>query len=125
MIAPGNQGLITSSMDGNVMIWDLAVGQPKAVLSGELMSYAAIALSPDGRRLAAYGVEGAITLWDTSLKHPLRVSALQTPGERSQQLVFSEDGNSLVMLGNDSLRIWHAPALTEIEAIEKVTGKSL
>jgi WD40 repeat protein len=111
-------------MDGNVMIWDLAVGQPKAVLSGELMSYAAIALSPDGRRLAAYGVEGAITLWDTSLKHPLRVGALPS-AERSQQLVFSEDGNSLVMLGNDSLRIWHAPALTEIEAIEKVTGKSL
>jgi WD40 repeat protein len=89
--------------NGHVTLWDITdlarprqAGRPLPLAEGELAS--SVAVSPDGRTLAAGSEDGSIALWDiSSPSHP--VAGLITPpgqdNDSVEQAVFSPDGRVL------------------------------
>ncbi len=77
--------LITGSDDGKVVLWDIVQEKPTAILDtavypvikpiqevyGSLLSIQSLAISGDGRMIAAGRLDGVITLWDMKTKLPL------------------------------------------------------
>jgi WD40 repeat protein len=68
--------------------------------------------SRDGTRLIGGGQDGTLTIWDAVTRQ--QVSRLMAHSSRVLGVAFAEDGNTLVSLSLDSLRLWHAPSSAEI-----------
>jgi WD40 repeat protein len=106
-----------TSLDG-VSVWDTASG--KSIGSGyasETSEPIAIAFSPDGSRLAAGAVNGALRLFDTSGNELLN---LPGHGQPLRSVAFSPDGDRLYSSGLDgNVRVWgtqsaYLPGATEL-----------
>jgi WD40 repeat protein len=99
---------------GAVRLWDGATGRPIPLhLDGPTDKVAAVALSPDGTRLAASRGDQTILLWDLATGG---LVTLEGPADRVAHGVrFSPDGKRLVSLHSEggthtfspvSIRIW-------------------
>jgi WD40 repeat protein len=77
---------------GRVWAWDAATGQTRGVFEGLLGSPFALAVSPDGRTLAAGNPFEPIRLWDIASGAPLPPRAEDRAGIG---LAFSPDGKTL------------------------------
>ncbi len=100
---------LMASVDANngLILWQLEAAQNPILktISGHSTWTYAIALSPDGRRLAFPGDE-SILLWDTS---PLGLSAEILTGElENNGVAFSSDGKTLASSGffNPNIYLW-------------------
>src|SRR5262249_34954143 len=82
-------------------LWDTASGTQLDVLRGHRGSVAAVAFSPDGRRLATAGHDGTARLWDAASGTQLDV--LRGPGAFTS-VAFAPDGGRLATGGS------HPPA---------------
>ncbi len=120
VLLPDGTTAATGDFDQDVKLWDLKTQKKLVTLGGERLAYFAIALSLDGRRLAAGG-STVVRLWDPATRQ--QVALLKTPipvGFGIRQLVFSVDGNTLVLEDEQrTLHTWRAPSWAEIEAAEK------
>jgi WD40 repeat protein len=68
-IMPGGSRLASTGLDRRVTIWDTATGQQVLALPGFAVGATCLTFSPDGRRLAAGGIEGrnaTIRIWDAT-----------------------------------------------------------
>jgi len=109
------QRLVTlgSSGPGDVRFWDAASGAPLGNVRGLNEHARAIALSPDGRRVAIGCANGTIALHDVDTGVPL----FTLRGHRGPvtSVAFSADGTQLVSGGNDkSIRLWIATRSHEV-----------
>jgi WD40 repeat protein len=76
----------------------------------------AVALSADGRWLAAGGLPLEVYLWD--LKGNMPASRLIGHDGTIQSVRFTPDGNTLLSLGSDGLlKLWHVPTRSELLTI--------
>ena len=103
---PGRQDAVSQS-DGTVALIDAETLQRRRsarVLDGFV---AAIAFSPDGRLLAATGLDGQLRLVDARTLRPAG-EASRPPSSTSQALAFSPDGRLLAASENfgGPVRIW-------------------
>jgi WD40 repeat protein len=106
----------TAAEDARIILYDVARGRILGTCGGQLMAWYAVAFSPDNLRLAAGGTDGVIKIWEVpSLREVARIKghALDI-----RSVGFSSDGNSITSMSSDSLRVWRAPSLAEIEAAE-------
>ena len=87
-----------------VWLFDVASGQIVGDLPGR---YYGLAFHPDGRRLAAAGIDGTIDVWDYRRRERL---ASYTGHQSTVYCVdYSPDGSRLASGGNDTtVRIWDA-----------------
>jgi WD40 repeat protein len=70
-------------------------------------------ITPDGRRLAVGVGNGLITIWD--LESLQEVATLKGHERRVLDLFFLRDGNTLVSISLDEVRVWRAPSLNEAD----------
>jgi WD40 repeat protein len=109
LLAPDGKSVWTADFDGRIVRlckWDLATG--KQLLHLSYPSYYrtdALALSPEGKHLAAGDFEGNVYLWDTKTGR----KALDFGGHHgsADAVVFTPDGRQLWTGGSDhTIRLW-------------------
>ena len=109
--SPDDRYLATAGEDASVCIWEVASGARRCDLTGQLTYFTAVAWSPNGDRLAGGGEDGTITIWDTTSYQ--QVGRLMGHRKPVRGLAFLADGNTLISVSMDSLRLWHAPSVAE------------
>jgi WD40 repeat protein len=100
----GGAGPASAGADRQVFLWDLAEGKPKHTLRAATL-VRCLALSPDGKRLAGGGEDGAVHLWEVDTGRPLMTDEqpVQLKGHTDWvlALTFRPDGKLLASSGHD------------------------
>ena len=107
--------LISSGKE--VRVWDIIEGRELFQITPRPGMFFNLALSPDGRRLAAGGGDGLITLWDTTSWQ--EVATLKGHEDAVFHLAFSADGQTLVSASPERLRVWQAEAKVESQSLKQ------
>ena len=110
---PDGQMLATGSLDGSIIVWDMAFPTPLQIgkkLGERWVDPWSVIFSPNGLTLAAGYEDGSITLWDVSdLNSSVQVSDLLT-AHRSDvmTLAFSPNSKILASGSNDNtIILWN------------------
>lgn len=94
--------------DHSVRVWDFQSGKQIQCLSGHPYGILAVALSPDGMRIATTGVGSAdatVRIWD--VQNGTELLCLRGHGANVTGVVFSPDGFRVVSVSQDNtVRIW-------------------
>jgi WD40 repeat protein len=119
--------LISASSDGTVRVWNWQSGQEQAKIdAGEPLL--AVALSPDGRRLAAGGYGTTVRIWDLGAGAPAlaKLHMLLPQDATVRGLTFSPDGAQLV-IGDEAglLRFWSMPTDLRPGQITPLAGEAV
>jgi WD40 repeat protein len=120
--------------DRDVKLWDVATGEVVRLYRGPKCPITALALSPDGRTLAATGTTGIpgkgthywdIHLWDAATGKELR--RWSDGIARITALAFSPDGKTLACGGeNRHLRFWDVGSGKELSPFSAlIAGESV
>ena len=111
-LLPDGRTLVSAAQD--VRFWDLNSQRQLSEfkLHASATAFFGCSVSPDGRRLAIGAGDRRITIWD--LASGQEVATLQGHEERADDVSFLSDGNTLVSVGADQLRVWRAPSFAEI-----------
>jgi WD40 repeat protein len=77
----------------------------------------ALALSPDGERVASVDADGSLRVWDLASRAELR--SLAAHPAAATGIAFSQDGKLLLSVGRDSVvRVWRADDLASVAELE-------
>lgn len=110
-VAPDGQ-MVVAGADGFLRFLD-AAGQEQGRLEVAPTPVIALALAPDGSRLAAGGVRGSVSLVDLATRQV--TASLVGPGVPVWSLAFTPDGQEVLTGGADRLvRRWDAASGTPI-----------
>ncbi|MCA9488878.1 MAG: PD40 domain-containing protein [Myxococcales bacterium] len=90
-----------------------ATGRPVKALGAQAGGVAAIAWSPDGKRLATTGNDGTLLVWDTLTWQP----QVLVEGAHGLQVAFSPDGKRLASVSYDGAVIVDVEAGTIVERL--------
>jgi hypothetical protein len=98
---------------GNIRAWNVASGKELRTYTGATLPSANLALSADGKRLAA-SHEGQFAVWDTATG---RVVAQVKHNRWIDNITFSRDGKTIFGTGQPDFKVSPAwPVLVEIDA---------
>ncbi|MCZ6690495.1 MAG: WD40 repeat domain-containing protein [Planctomycetota bacterium] len=133
---PDGKSVASSGSDRNVCIWDGETGKlrrkitQKAGFMEKLMAMAFVAdkaplaISPDGKTIAAGGARSVIRRWDQESGKELNV----TVGHRSYivAMAFSPDGKRIATGGGDkTIRLWDIRKRKEIQKLHSMRTGSV
>jgi WD40 repeat protein/beta-lactamase regulating signal transducer with metallopeptidase domain len=103
-------------MPGEAVVWDTQTWKPKRNLTGQGGPLWAVAISPDGAKVAAACTDGTVRVWDLATGEPVRTLERHDMGART--VAFSPDGRRLVSGGFDNtLRIWDTTTWGQVRSI--------
>jgi WD40 repeat protein len=106
---PDSRSFITTHRDGSLALWDARSVRVMEYLPVLGSNHWGVALSPNGRWLAAGKTSGELTIWDWTARHA--VTNFTVPCEYVGLLRFSRSGNFLFVIAANnewvtSTRIW-------------------
>ena len=103
--SPDGRTLAIGSWDKKVILWDVASGQLKVVLTGHSEQVHSVAFSPDSSILASGSLDKTVRLWNVVSGQPRAIFIGHTANVSS--VAFSPDG-SLLASGSDdrTVRLW-------------------
>jgi WD40 repeat protein len=110
LFSPNGQSLAVVAPNGEVQVWDLETQHQSASFIGYMGldyygSISALALAPDGSKVAAASTSGNVTLWSTTFETIAFLPTVNT--WNSGTPAFSSDGTMLAYTANsDTLRLW-------------------
>jgi len=121
LIDRNNRTLAGASTDGSVMLWDIASERcTHRIVLEDASGYSSVALSPNGRTLAAAGGE-TVAVWDVpNRKRKWSVK----PATRVDRVQFSPDGQTFCGWG-DGLFLWQGNTPKPISRQNKNYSKRL
>ena len=109
---------MTGAADRSVKVWDVASGARLYTLSDSTDAINAIALSPDGKRVAAGGVDKTIRVWRLGEKDGALEHTLIAHEDAILKLAWSPDGKYLASASADhTIKLFHAADLSEVRVI--------
>ncbi len=119
---PDGRTLVAGSQEGTVSEWDLGTQAQMQKLDGKMDILRSIALSADGKKIAASFAYNAIRLWDRKSgkmlfsNRPDHLASIEA-------LAFSPDGRKLVT-GSDlqTIHIWETPSGRHSRALQTKTS---
>jgi WD40 repeat protein len=112
--------LLTAGQTANaISAWDTRSWRKVAAFEGieriDSRSIAAIAVSPDGKTIAARGKAGFVLVWDVD--RPSNPTVLNTGAGQAFSSAFSPDGKTLAIGSlHASIRLWNVAARQEVAA---------
>ncbi|TDD70350.1 hypothetical protein E1293_34870 [Actinomadura darangshiensis] len=134
-VGAGGQRLALGNDDGTVAVWDLKtreqVGSPLRLLADAEFKkdlHVSVALSPDGRTLAAAGSrgnppdgttplaqvnKGMVRLWDLNTRKPLGDLPVPYPSS----VTFAPDGKTVTVIGADGAGLWNTQTRQRIRQV--------
>ncbi len=113
--------IVTGTWNGRVQSWDAATGAPLLDLPGDVQAVLAVALSPDGRWIAAGGAgEGRIGMWDAT--SGVRAARFQRACRDVRALAFAPDGRRLACAGEETVWVLDAASGAELLALRGHAG---
>ena len=114
-----SDGRTLVSLSHEVRFWDLNSRQQISSFQPRPTLFRGASLSPAGRRLAIGAGDGLITIWDLASRQ--EVATLRGHEQPLDSVSFLSDGNTLVSVGLDQLRVWRAASFEEAdrEALKK------
>jgi COMPASS component SWD3 len=104
-VSPDNRIVALAHYNGRILLWAYAPGDMPRCMRPltEYDELGSVAFSPDGR-LAVGLDKGNINLWD--IEHRSLVGALKGHRQPVLALGFNLDGDTLVSISPDELRVW-------------------
>ena len=120
-LAFGPEGLITSGLDGRLMLWDAEVGISR-VINDKAGWNTILAISPDGSTLASNEWHGRLRLWDLASGSPGDAQIGHTSPITS--IAFSPAGKLLASGGEDGvIWVWDVTSNTPDKAMPGHMGR--
>gem|GEM_PF-3077475 len=116
-LLPDRQTFVVAS--GDLILWDARNRRQTGKLSPRAGLFSALALPPDGHRMAAGGSDGRITIWDVASRE--ETATFEGYEEEVTQLAFTAEGDQLVSVSRDQLRVWRASPWPDVGATENVS----
>ena len=111
--------IIATAHGNSIYVWDTFTGNAFAMLDEHPDSINAIALSPDGRKLATAGGDWVVRLWEVSTGK--YINSLTGHPSAINAVAFSPDGKILASAGS-TLRLWDADTCELLHADNKDLG---
>ncbi len=110
----------TTFLEGGVKVWDAATGRCTLTIKG-YNSVRRVELHPDGRRIAACGLDRVVNIWDAATGR--EALTLQGHTDAVTGLGFSPDGLRIASGGRDrSVKVWDAETGKLSRSLEGHTG---
>ncbi|RLU90380.1 DNA-binding protein [Streptomyces griseocarneus] len=125
--SPDGQSLATASETGQrgitstLQLWNAATSEKSRTLTGSTETATAVAISPDGRTLAAGDSRGSVFIWD--LPRRSLVTTLTDHTNAITGVVFSPDSRTLATTSDDgTARLWDTRAHKETATLKGHSG---
>jgi len=114
--APNGQWLATAATDGMIRIWDVVTGKQLQEFPGNpVLGFRSLAVSPDGRHLAALSETGiqirATSDWALERELPIQARLIE----------FSRDGGRFVTVGREVV-CWRVDDWTQLAVAQVAVG---
>ena len=114
-ILPGNKVFATAGSGGYLRVRDVSRDRLLSEEKGQLLGLHALAMSPDGSRIAVGTSREGVRLLSGDGRREMLI--LESQHDVSA-LIFSPDGNSLVACSANQLTLFRSPSRTELGMIE-------
>ncbi len=115
-----NKTVIVSDMGGQVIYWDVATGKEIRRFRADSSNISAMALSPDGKRLAI-GTWGKIRLLDA--RTGAAVKTWEVNNDAVAQIAFTPDGKTVgLRYQGKSIELWDLAHGKKLHTLEGHTG---
>ncbi|GAB4468481.1 MAG: hypothetical protein OHK0037_26100 [Elainellaceae cyanobacterium] len=120
VFTPDGQQLITCGADQQIIVWDVATGEPIRTLKGHSSYVNAVVLSGNGQTLVSGGADNQILIWDLpsgTIRHTLsgHTNAVNA-------LAIASDGTLVSGSADGTVRTWNLATGQPIHTLEGYDG---